>query len=177
MNKEQRTYLINEVKTAHEKQIKILSESIPPKPSLNTYVVAALIEGKLQFKDLEGLKAKLVRKAKTMGAGVQIVKNTSKDYRNTGPVTEYIEIEVEDLVEVPESYRQANNEHAAFKAEAEAKIEALAQNMKSLTLRLTIGSNAILDKMIEEVDAMGEMSLIGETLLLSEGKQDQVKLF
>ena len=59
MNQQQREYLIKQVRSEAEKKIRPLKASIPSKPSLNNYLVAAFLDDTIKFADLNELKRKI----------------------------------------------------------------------------------------------------------------------
>lgn len=171
MNQKQRDYLMDSINNTCNEQIKKLNGTIPDKPSLNNYLVASFLDNTVQFADINILKKKMRESVIKMGKGEILVSTDNRGfYNNREDEKDYVKVIPEDLFIIPEQYKKAITVYEKKKKEIEKQINILENTKKTIMLKLQIGSNAILEKLIEQVDNMGDLSLINTQLLIGDGK-------
>lgn len=181
MNKEQRRYLVDNVTSTYNAKKEELEDTIPEEPLLNNYIIGAFLDNSVKILDEKTIKANLKKVVEALGSE-DFVESESMYRRRSGRSAkdegewQYIKIDPEDILEMPESYKIARAEWEKKKAEVDNQIKALTAQKDSLVLRINIGSNAILDKLITQVDSLGDLDLFSNKLsLIAEGIEKPVK--
>lgn len=165
MNQDQRKFLIERVnKTFNVQQASIKKELI--RPSINNYLVAAFLDGSIKFNDIEKLKVKMRETVLKYGSSDKLV-NEKQDWRNERKHSNTCEIITEDLFIIPESYKMALAEYTDALAKQTEQITQLEAQRDTILLKIQIGSNAILDKLITQVDNLADLNIMNSQFLLS----------
>ena len=79
---------------------------------------------------------------------------------------EKLEFDADDLFEIPEEYKIALSKYNTTADEINGKIDTLKTQMETLETRIQLASDKILQTMINEVDDMGDLSLMDTKLKL-----------
>jgi predicted transport protein len=175
MNQDQRKYLIAQVEDTCREQIEALEEQIPDKPSLNNYIIAAFLDNSIQFADIEKLKKKMRTLVLKLGSSEELVKSSdehryygARNRKKDEDYADIVEIPAEDIFIIPQAYLEALAEYDKQKEGLEKKIKDLKNVEKTITLKLQIGSAATLDKLVMQVDNMGDLNLVNTQLSLED---------
>jgi hypothetical protein len=157
MNNQQRKYLVDKITAATEVQIKMLRESKPERPNLSNYLLHAVMSGTVQLRDNAHLLAVIKNKA---------LKSTRDNWLNDrwSSTKEEITLDVADVFVIPEDYRTICAEFEAKVRKIDEEIYALHQKKDGLVTRITLASDKTLQNLINEVDDMGNLSLVDTTL-------------
>ena len=174
MNQDQRKFLIGQVEDTCIEQVDRLKAQIPDKPSLNNYLVASFLDGSIEFNDIVELKRKMRERVLKMGKEDALVKTEdisrwSRRNREEEEEVEVVQVRAEDLFVIPEAYLVALREYEEKKSRIEAEIDQLKNTTKTIVLKLQIGSAQVLDKLVMQVDNMGDLSLVNTQLLIGDG--------
>lgn len=137
------------------------------RPSLNNYLVAAFLDDSIQFADIEKLKVKMREMVLKFGTGDQLIKERS-EWRSRGDEAQNTcSVIAEDLFVIPEAYIKALAEYEADKREIESKVAELEAQKDTILLKIQIGSNAVLDKLITQVDNLADLNIMNSQFLLT----------
>jgi hypothetical protein len=169
MNQTQRDFLIQQVKNACEQQCKKLQKQMPDKPSLNNYLIAAFLDKSIKFADIDVLKNKMRKAVIKFGTDDLLVDTNSRSRWNDDDDDdgqEFVKVDPSDLFIIPKAYTEALAEFNEKKKEIEDKIERLEGVRDTITLKIQIGSAGHLEKIVMQVDNMGDLNLINTQLLL-----------
>lgn len=82
MNQTQRDFLIKKVQNIHNAEIKELKNKLPVEPSLNNYLIAAIINKTIKYQSIETVKKSISDRIKRLGGGTEIIKRESGSYMN-----------------------------------------------------------------------------------------------
>lgn len=170
MNDNQRKFLTERVNQTHKRQEEQLRKDIPIKPSLNNYLVAACLDGSLQLQDVEGLRNKIRESVLKYGKDDRLVEEDSEDdyrYRNTTKPKNSVTLRAEDIFVIPEAYLKALKEYQEKKKEIDDKIKILDSQKDTIILKIQIGSNKVLDRLVEQADNLVDLSIVNSQLLLT----------
>lgn len=157
MNQAQRKFLIDKIQAGIKETDKVLEESLPDEPKMDGYLLQALFAGTLEIRTKKSLMDLLkTRAARNVNSWLTANSWSSKSDR--------VEFKLEDFFVTPEQYQI---DYDAWKKETE-RIEGLRRTMRmqseGLCTRIQLASNKTLEKMIAEVDDMGDISLVDCTL-------------
>lgn len=170
MNQDQRKFLIERVNKTFQKQKDTIENSnTSVAPSLNNYLIAAFLDNSIQFNDIEKLKEKMRATVLKMGSSDILIKSESDHWRNRSSAKKEkhtCEVAAEDLFVIPEAYKSALAEYEKAKQEIEKKVEELEASRDTILLKIQIGSNQVLDKLVTQVDNLADLNIMNNQFLL-----------
>lgn len=174
MNADQRKYLVERVnKTFNIQKEAIDNKSKLKPPSLNNYLIASFLDNTIQFNDIEALKDKMRTSVLKMGHNDVLIKEESSyNYRRNREekVTHVCEIQAEDLFVVPQTYKDALAQYEAEKYRIEKEVTELEAQRDTILLKIQIGSNQVLDKLVTQVDNLADLNIMNSQFLLTDSK-------
>lgn len=166
MNQDQRKYLIEQVTNTFRDQRDKIKSEMPEQPSLNNYLIAAFLDNSIQFNDIKKLKEKIRKFVLKMGHSDILIKENSRWDDNKKECR--IEIDPFDLFIIPKNYLDALNEYKKKKKEIDDAIDSLEATKKTIIMKIQIGSNQVLDKLVTQVDNMGDLNIMNSKFLLED---------
>lgn len=167
MNDKQRDYLMTTIQNTHRKEVDSLRAKKRSKPSLNNYLVAAFLDNSIKFNDIEKLRGKIRNHVIKMGAKNALI-HSSDNWRDEGKeLDEFVKVPAADLFILPEAYVTELKIWEKENREIDKQIQLLEAQLKTIEIKIRLGSNAVLDKLILEADNLGEISLINTRLQLA----------
>ena len=164
MNQAQRKFLIDRIEANVKKQIDALSHSDTEQPpSLENYFYGLALSGKLEIRPQEHIKKVMSERA---------MKHTAQRYSETWLGTSQgdlinkasVKIPIRDLFVVPKEYDELWNEYRKKDEEKRQRIRQIQIECDTLVTRIQLASDKTLEKMISEVDDMGDVSLMDTKL-------------
>lgn len=172
MNQDQRKFLLARVEQTYRTENEKLREKMPKEPSLNNYMVAAILEGSLKMKSIDSIREHIRDKVIRLGNKETLIHETHSRYHSDDD-KEYhsIDLQADAVFEFPEAYLQAMLKYNADKKSVEDQIEKLSAQKETLLLKIQIGSNVVLDRLIDSVDNMVDITLMNSKLMLTEGNK------
>jgi hypothetical protein len=164
MNQKQRDFLIYQVENTCKEKKEKLEKQIPEKPSLNNYLIASFLDNTIQFNNIDTLKKKIRQRVIDMGKGDSLIESDKWD----DDEDEVVKINPEDLFIIPEAYQIALDKYENKKDRIEAEIEKVQHISQTVIMKIQIGSAESLQKLIMQVDDMGDLNLVNTQLALEE---------
>lgn len=162
MNQAQRNYLIKKI----EEKVKINTDaykrSEPEAPNLNNYLLHAVMSGNFEIISNDDIKNLITQKALKAKAGDSLWMNNKNSWSSNNEIM----FNAEQLFIVPEEYRRLRKEYEEKRDELNEKIRAINIQADSLITRIQLASDKTLQTMINEVDDMGNISLMDSTIKL-----------
>lgn len=183
MNQDQRKFLIERVIKTYNSQTEELERKIPRPPSLNNYLVAAFLDDSVKFQPIAALKGKVKEMVLRLGSGDLLVKTTENArrwhrgrYIGTGEDNvNTVELQAEDIFVVPAAYTAALKEYEAHKQAVEKEMKVLEAAKDTILLKIQIGSNEVLDRLVTQVDNMADLNIMNTQLLLADNSKSESK--
>jgi len=170
MNQEQRKFLIERVNKTFQNQSNKITAKKLERPSLNNYLVAACLDDSIQFASLDKLRKKIKEAVLRYGPDDKLVHENSRTW-NSKEKDRTVSVSPEDLFVIPEAYKKA---FAEYQHEAEIqkrRLEELEAQRDTIILKIQIGSNQVLDKLIGQADNLADLNIMNSQLLLGDGNQ------
>jgi hypothetical protein len=167
MNQDQRKFLIERVNKTFQTQKSKLEANKIERPSLNNYLVAAFLDNSIQFNDIEKLKIKMRKEVLKFGASERLVTESRDKWGGAKKDKNTCEVIAEDLFIIPESYKIALAEYEAHEKDIEDKVDQLEAQKDTILLKIQIGSNQVLDKLITQVDNLADLNIMNSQFLLT----------
>lgn len=177
MNAVQRKFLVDKIELTFKKQVEAIEKTVPEKPSMNRYLIGAFLDGSIKILDSKRIKDNLKKYVKALGSK-ELIKDSSTNYRRYKNSWDYDNDDEEDemmmvvpshIMEIPKTYIEATKEYTEKRDAARKAINALRTQRDTLVLKINIGSNQILDKLIMQVDSLGDLDLFSNQLSLIAG--------
>jgi len=177
MNQDQRKFLIAQVERTFEKQADKLKE--PVRPSLNNYLVAAVLDDSIRYVDIEELKAQIKKKVLDFGPKDALVSedeeyNYRRQRRTRHDFT--VTLKAESIFVLPPGYVVALEKYNREMAEYEAAVANLEACKDTIIMKIQIGSNAVLDKLVTDVDNMADLRIMNAKFLLNDNFVEPKKI-
>lgn len=165
MNSTQRKFLIDKVSEKAKQKISALRESIPERISLNVYMLHRVMSGNFEIKSTEELKKTVLEKAIKAGQD----RSHREDWLGNawGVATKgNVVFTLQEFFVVPQEYIDMMNEREAAIRKINEDIRELEMQVETLEIRIMMASDKNLQKLINEVDDMGDISLIDTRIKL-----------
>lgn len=163
MNQQQRKFLIDKIENQSKEKIDVLRKSIPEMPSLSVHILHSVLSGTIQIKPVEQIKEYLRQRA------LKVTDKSKQDWLGNdwnGSGKGKVYFEIRDLFEVPEEWQSQFNDWAATSKQVNEQIDAIKQQCDNLCLRIQLASDKMLDKLISEIDDLGDISLVDTKMKL-----------
>lgn len=177
MNQDQRKFLIERVNKTFSTQCDVIrAKEKLPRPSLNNYLIAAFLDGSIKFNNIDALKEKMRAAVLKFGASDQLIKENDDGFtfssrnRRRSETKNVCEVAAEDLFIVPEAYIKALEEYKLQQEQISKEIADLEAQKDTILLKIQIGSNTVLDKLITQVDNLADLNIMNSQFLLSDSK-------
>ncbi len=169
MNQKQREFLIDKVRENYKAESH--GKEKPEKPSLSNYIIAAVLDGSLQLRPADHMKAVIKKRVLKMSEKDNSMFGSSRraGRYDDDDDDQIFEISPKDFFELPEDYLKAWKEYEVALREYNKWSKDLSAMRDTLVLKIQIGSDKILDKLIEEADNLADLSLMQTQLILKSG--------
>jgi len=159
MNQSQRNFLIKKIEETIKAKVKMLQDSKPEYPSLNNYLLHAVMSGTFELRPNEEIKKILLQKAlNAKGSEDWLGNHWGMANKNL------VAFKAEEIFIVPDEYKDRARICREKQSEIEQQINVLRIQSETLITRIQLASDKTLQKMINEVDDMGDISLIDTKL-------------
>lgn len=155
MNQAQRNFLIKKIEEKTKTEIKALEGCKPEAPSLSNYLLHAVMSGNFELKTVEHIKEVIRRKALNSKERSGWLNN---DRWSDAGVT--VSFNANDIFVIPDEYKLLSDEYWQKTKEINNKIRELYIQSETLITRIQLASDKTLQTLINEVDDMGNLSLM-----------------
>jgi hypothetical protein len=168
MNSQQRKFLIDKITAKVKVKIDELSSQKTETPSLSSFMMHLILSDKFEIKSNEALKKSLRDKA-IKGLSSARPENFLGDASTWSQSTKnQVTFKLEDFFILPADFQKALDDSKAINKDIQEQIYRLNIQAESLETRIMLASDKTLQKMINEVDDMGDISLLQTKIKLLE---------
>lgn len=167
MNTTQRKYLVDKVTERTKLKIQALRDSIPEAVSLNVYMLHRVMSNDFQIRSQDELRRIILEKALKAGQ----VRQHREDWlgNSWGSANKSnVAFTLDEFFIIPEEYLKMRQDRADQIKKIEEEIAALRIQLETLEIRIMMASDKSLQKLINEVDDMGDISLVDTRIKLLE---------
>lgn len=173
MNQDQRKYLIAQVNSTCRSQIEKLEKSKPKRPSLNNYIIASFLDDTVKFNNITKLKEKIKERVLAFGHTDTLLESGNDRWRDDDEddSTKFVKLKAEDLFILPSAYKESLKVYLKKAKEIDDKIEELRATEKTIEMKIQIGSSSSMDKLVMQIDNMGDLNIINTQLLIGKGEE------
>lgn len=162
MNQAQRTFLIKKIEEASKLRVRVMEDAREQSPSLAIYILHAVMSGKFEIQNTEKLKEIIRQRA---------LKSTDRDREkwlggNWGSTSSDVHFKLREFFVVPAEWQIRYDEWQIKDEMIQKEIRELKAQTDGLITRIQLASDKTLQTMINEVDDMGNISLMDTKLKL-----------
>lgn len=169
MNQHQRKFLLETVEKQYKTERDALRERQPQAPSLNNYLVAAVLDGSFAMRSAESVRADIRKRVRDLGKGESLVSSKGRFGERLDEDT--VQLPALLLFEEPPGYAVARVEYERQLAEWKAESDALDASIGAMRIKVQIGSDKALEALVDQADKLCSMSLTASNRLLLGGGQ------
>ena len=158
MNQHQRKFLLEAVEKQYTKERDTIRKREPKEPSMNNYLIAAILDGSFVMRDQETVRANLRERVQNLGKDESLTDSRrggwgEKDTDNA------ITLPAGVLFELPEGYAKAIAKYEQEYKEWEVEMEQLEACISAMRIKVQIGSDKSLEELVNQADKLCSMSL------------------
>ncbi len=161
MNQKQRDFLSEAVNKNIRARRDELKSKLLPKPSLNNYLVSAVLTGTVVYQSHEVLAQRVKERVLALSDSAVLVGDSDRNQwgrRNNNK--ESLVIEPDAIFVLPEDYLKALSEWHEHNDAVYAAIDKLDSYKAKVDLKIQVGSDAALQSVIDEADSLTSLSLV-----------------
>lgn len=162
MNAQQRKYLIERIQEKTKARIEALKSGKEGYPSAPNYLFKAILNGTMQLQPAEVTLEALRQRALKAKEGYNWLSDQSHGWEKESVV----KLKIEDVIVIPEDYKNELERVAKKNAAIDDEIAQLRLQLDTIEMRVQLASDKTLQRLINEVDDMGELSLIDTKIKL-----------
>lgn len=173
MNQHQRKFLLEAVEKQYKTEYQSLRERRPKEPSMNNYLIAAILDGSFVMKSSDAIREAVVERVKHLGKDDAFLStNRRSSWSGSGSGDDddkSVSIPAGILFEMPAGYARVFAAYEAALGSWEAECAALGTSIAAMRIKVQIGSDKALETLVEQADKLCSMSLTASSQLLLGG--------
>ena len=164
MNQHQRKFLLEAVESQYKKERDKLREREPSEPSMNNYLIAAVLDGSFVMRAPALVRESLRKRVMDLGKTGSLLGSRGRwgEKADDNAVT----LPAGLLFELPPAYAAALAEHERAHRAWSDEMEALDASMGAMRIKVQIGSDKALEVLVDQADKLCSMSLTASNKLL-----------
>jgi hypothetical protein len=168
MNQHQRKFLLEAIEGQYKTERNKLREREPKEPSMNNYLIAAILDGSFVMRDPQIVRNSLRERVRNLGKTETLLSNRNRyDSDDKG---NHIAIPADLLFELPVGYAEALAKYESERNAWQAETDALDASINAMRIKVQIGSDKALDVLVEQADKLCSMSLTAASQLFLKDK-------
>ena len=169
MNQTQRKFLLDAIETQYSKERDELKDQKPREPSLNNFLIAAILDKSFKLKSQESIRQAVHDRVLRLGKSNALV--GSSRYADDDDANGNVSLPASVLFETPPPYRALHDEYKRDLEEWNRKMKNLDDSISAMRIKVQLGSDASLGALVDQADKLCSMSLTtSSTLMLQGGK-------
>ena len=162
MNTAQRKFLIERIQQKVKDKIEQLKSSLKEYPSASNYIFKSIMNDQLELQPKEVILNALKQKALKSKEGENWLSNERMGFNKERT----IRMLIEELIVIPEDYKKELELVRSYNKGIRDEIDLLKVQLDTIEVRIQLASAKTLEKLVNEVDDMGSISLIDTKLKL-----------
>jgi len=168
MNQHQRKFLLEQIEKQYKIEWQELQQRKPDAPSLNNYLIAALLDGSAKMLPPETVRETFRQRVRDLGRTEALVVSGERWGRRDA--IDCIEIPALLLFEEPPEYAVARRAYEEKLAAWEQEKKALEASINAMRIKVQVGTDRALASLADQADKLCSMSLTASSRLLLPGK-------
>lgn len=170
MNQTQRKFLLDEIEKQYRKEKEDLGKRKPKPPSLNNYLIAAILDGSFKLRDSSTIRDALRERVRNLGKDESLL-GSGNSWRRSEDEENMVLVPAELLFERTPGYAESLEEYSRAKAGWSEELNALEASIGAMRIKIQIGSDRALEALVEQADKLCSMSLTASNQLLLGGSK------
>lgn len=170
MNQTQRQFLLTAIESQFKKECSVLKEKRPTAPSLNNYLVAAVLDKSFKLQPAEHVRKAIHARVLSLGQKDTLVERKSdrwgRDDEDDEKQPFHMTIPADVIFEMPKGYEMARAQYEEQKEEWDKKMAALSASFEAMKIKVQLGSDKALGALVDQADSLCSMSLTASSKLL-----------
>lgn len=164
MNQHQRKFLLEEIQKRYKDERNELVSRKPTEPSLNNYLVAAILDGSAVMRPQEELREEIRRRVRDMSKDSALVSN--KGRWGTEKAEDEISLPALLLFQEPPGFVEVRTAYEEALKAWETEMDALEASVDAMRIKIQVGSDKALESLVKQADSLCSMSLTSASRLL-----------
>ncbi len=165
MNTNQRKFLVDKITEKTKIKIKALEDSRPDIVMLNAHMLHKVMSNDFEIQPTEQLRKLIVQKA--LGVGKNKTDRDDWLGNNWGVANKKnVVFTIEEFFVIPKEYQEMVDDANKQRDAINAQIKELKVQLDTLEVRIMLASDKTLQNLINEVDDMGDLSLVDTKIKL-----------
>lgn len=170
MNQHQRKFLLEQIEGIYKAERNELHKRKPNPPSLNNYLIAAILDGSAIMRTTEELKEALRTRVRDLGKS-ETLTASSRSYgygssRNEDEDVEEMRLPALLLFESPPAFAQVQEAYEAARKQWDEECKNLEASINAMRIKVQVGSDKALESLVDQADNICRMSLSASSRLL-----------
>ncbi len=170
MNQHQRKFLLEQIENIYKTEKATLNERKPTAPSLNNYLIAAILDGSAVMKSQEAIRDTIRTRVRDLGKTESLVATESRyggfGSRRSEESEDVIQVPALALYDEPPAYAVKRAEYEAASDAWRAERDALEASINAMRIKVQVGSDKALESLVDQADNICRMSLTASSKLL-----------
>ena len=162
MNTVQRKFLIERIQKKVKDKIESLKKGMQQYPSASNYIFKAALNGKLELQTNEVILDAIKTKALNAKEGENWLSGMRMGYEKERE----IKLQINQVIILPDDYKEEVEKVKKHNESIVAEINLLIIQLDTIEVRVQLASDKALQNLINEVDDMGNLSLMDTKLKL-----------
>lgn len=164
MNQTQRKFLIERITGNVKAKIEALKSNKMGSPSASNYIFRAIMNNDMRLQDGDVIISAIKEKALKAKEGSNWLTGNNNWYGKE----QHVVLEIEKIIVLPDDYKIELDRVNEHNKQIDEKIRELQIQLETIEVRIQLASDKTLQKLINEVDDMGDISLIDTKIKLIE---------
>ena len=166
MNTVQRKFVIEKITEKSKNKIRELEEERMDYPSASNYIFKAVLNDTIEIADKKTIIKALKERALKAKEGENWLEEKNRRWNSNTDEERDLKLKITDLIIVPKDYQKEFDIVEKHNDKINEKIKTLEIQIETLIIRIQIASDKNLQKMVNDVDDMGDISLIDTKIKL-----------
>lgn len=167
MNSVQRKFLVDKITEKTKARIKELLDSMPESISLNVYMLHRVMSNDFEIKPQEELKRVVLEKALKAGQSQTYREDWLGNSWGTAN-KKNVSFSLDEFFVIPKEYLDMRQERNDERVKIQEQVRLLEMQLETLEVRIMVASDKVLQKLVNDVDDMGDIGLIDTRIKLLE---------
>lgn len=169
MNQHQRKFLLEAIEKQYRTEKTEIDAAEPEPPSLNNYMIAAILDGSFRMKSPEALRDCLTERVRKLGKSESLIQTAERYGRRRSRQDadeDMVNVPATVLFEMPEAYQQSLDAFEAAHREWQGRVKKLEASIQAMRIKVQIGSDKALETLVQEVDTLCSIFIAEASKLL-----------
>lgn len=138
----------------------------PSAPSLNNYLIAAILDGSAVMRSPKELQKEIREMVRDLGKSSSLTTSSSGYGSRRDDDEEHISLPALILFDPPPAYSEKLAAHEAAMKSWEEELRSLEASINAMRIKVQVGSDQALEALVEQADNICRMSLTASSRLL-----------